>query len=479
MESCEFQCSELQTQRILLITSNVGSLFAENSSEMRNYWLGQILAIVNQKKPIFFALHLQESGGKNYRQHSREMPELVDELQNKMTALDFNFSRCFLDIDFELALSSLFFVHRSAVDYTFLYNFQCQKFCTIAQKNGIIVNGLNKNGFIRKEKFSHCFWPSFRWARKGFLHTRWKIGSRVFDFINIHLFHDESNLNFTENPNEYSANRQKALEQTLHRFEGFNGGTLEGESNCFLFGDFNFRLNLGSFVKKLTGQASEREVVIAGADKESVARGHSVSDSSSCGGNASPAVRTDDSEDSGLARTTHSTSSSESEEIRSSSYEDLKQKAEETDTLKMVRRKSSVIEYFRPIARDSLSPNDDPHKTDTDWVLRIGKKRFEYCDPNWLIGEWRAYREDDCEPKMYQLRECRIDFAPTYPWSEEPNCPKQFMNTRPPAWCDRVLFNKNALANLIQRDPNVEYVSLGNDQCIGDHKPVMLLFSLH
>ncbi|KAL3117466.1 hypothetical protein niasHT_003214 [Heterodera trifolii] len=296
-------------------------------------------AIVNQKKPIFFALHLQESGGKNYRQHSREMPELVDELQNKMTALDFDFSRCFLDIDFELV-----------------------------------------------EEFT-----------VGFLHTRWKIGSRVFDFINIHLFHDESNLNFTENPNEYSANRQKALEQTLHRFEGFNGGTLEGESNCFLFGDFNFRLNLGSFVKKLTGQASEREVVIAGADKESVARGHSVSDSSSCGGNASPAVRTDDSEDSGLARTTHSTSSSESEEIRISSCEDLEQKAEETDTLKM---------------------------------------RFEYCDPNWLIGEWKAYREDDCEPKMYQLRECRIDFAPTYPWSEEPNCPKQFMNTRPPAWCD-------------------------------------------
>uniref|UniRef100_A0A183CJH4 inositol-polyphosphate 5-phosphatase n=1 Tax=Globodera pallida TaxID=36090 RepID=A0A183CJH4_GLOPA len=333
--------------------------------------------------------------------------------------------------------------------------------------------------FCPSEKFRHHFWPSFRWARKGFLHTRWKIGTRILDFINIHLFHDDSNLNFIENPTEYSSNRRKALQYTLDKFEEFNGGTLEGDSNCFLFGDFNFRLNLASLVKKLTKQTSEREVVLQLDDNESKGRGHSVSDSSSCGGNASPNVRTDDSEDSGLARTTvsRSTSSSEAEEIRSS-FENFDREGVTADASRMMRRKSSVIEYFKPMTRDLLSPKDSPSRTNTNWVLRIGKKRFEYFDSDWLIGEWKSYREDDCEPKLYQLKECHIDFAPTYPWSEEPNCPPKFMNTRPPAWCDRVLFNKNALRNVIQRDPKVEYASFGRERCIGDHKPVMLLFSL-
>uniref|UniRef100_A0A914HZB5 Uncharacterized protein n=1 Tax=Globodera rostochiensis TaxID=31243 RepID=A0A914HZB5_GLORO len=429
------ECCELQLQRVLLITSNVGSLFGENTLEVQNYWLDQIAAIVSRSNPIFIALHLQESGGKNYRQHSREMSGLVDELQK----------RPFL----------LYFLSIVELEHSI-----------------IAGGGLNENEFIRKEKFRQHFWPSFRWARKGFLHTRWKIGTRILDFINIHLFHDDSNLNFFENPTEYSGNRRKVLQYTLDKFEEFNGGTLEGDSNCFLFGDFNFRLNLASLVKKLTKQTSEREVVLQLDDNESKGRDHSVSDSSSCGGNASPNVRTDDSEDSGLARTTlsRSTSSSEAEEIRSEGVT--------ADASRMMRRKSSVIEYFKPMTRDLLSPKDGLSRANTNWVLRIGKKRFEYFDPDWLIGEWMSYREDDCEPKLYQLKECHIDFAPTYPWSEEPNCPPKFMNTRPPAWCDRVLFNKNALRNLIQRDPKVEYASFGRERCIGDHKPVMLLFSL-
>jgi inositol-1,4,5-trisphosphate 5-phosphatase len=56
------------------------------------------------------------------------------------------------------------------------------------------------NEWARKEKFSRDFWPSFRWGRKGYLHTRWMLGKerRVVDLINIHLFHDESNLAFLD-----------------------------------------------------------------------------------------------------------------------------------------------------------------------------------------------------------------------------------------------------------------------------------------
>lgn len=50
-------------------------------------------------------------------------------------------------------------------------------------------------------------------------------------------------------------------------------------------------------------------------------------------------------------------------------------------------------------------------------VLRIGKKRFDYCDPEKLIRDWHSYREDDREQdfcsKLMGLNEKPIDFPPT------------------------------------------------------------------
>ena len=33
-----------------------------------------------------------------------------------------------------------------------------------------------------------------RWSRKGYMRTRWRIRGTVIDLVNIHLFHDASNL---------------------------------------------------------------------------------------------------------------------------------------------------------------------------------------------------------------------------------------------------------------------------------------------
>ncbi|GBP35645.1 Type I inositol 1,4,5-trisphosphate 5-phosphatase [Eumeta japonica] len=33
-----------------------------------------------------------------------------------------------------------------------------------------------------------------KWSRKGFLRTRWMIRGTAVEFVNIHLFHDASNL---------------------------------------------------------------------------------------------------------------------------------------------------------------------------------------------------------------------------------------------------------------------------------------------
>lgn len=52
-----------------------------------------------------------------------------------------------------------------------------------------------------------------------------------------------------KDPTEYSVVRKAGLEHILTRMKASNGGTVEGESHLFIFGDFNFRLDLTTFIK--------------------------------------------------------------------------------------------------------------------------------------------------------------------------------------------------------------------------------------
>lgn len=125
-------------------------------------------------------------------------------------------------------------------------------------------------------------------------------------------------------------------------------------------------------------------------------------------------------------------------------------------------------------------------------ILRIEKKRFDYLNKNRFIDDWKKFREDDRESVEFALKEVEIAFPPTYPWSEDPQRHFELMNTRAPAWCDRVLMNEEAW-RLVSADESRTYTSLGisantspafsngtflgMDACVGDHKPVMLSFS--
>ncbi len=79
----------------------------------------------------------------------------------------------------------------------------------------------------------------------------------IFDMVNVHLFHDASNLLAVEqSPSVYSQFRKNALEYTLRRYNGKFSFPIH--SNFFvslplnpsdasvpyaIFGDFNFRLD--------------------------------------------------------------------------------------------------------------------------------------------------------------------------------------------------------------------------------------------
>ena len=108
-----------------------------------------------------------------------------------------------------------------------------------------------------KDKFPVKLFPECKWSRKGFMRTRWIFAGAHFDLINIHLFHDVSNLSAMKDfPNDYTKLRQNALQYTLDRLENDQFDNLP----FFIFGDFNFRLDTGSVIKKITNNISPRLV---------------------------------------------------------------------------------------------------------------------------------------------------------------------------------------------------------------------------
>lgn len=117
---------------------------------------------------------------------------------------------------------------------------------------------------VEKHKFPLQYFPESRWSRKGYLRTRWKFSSEaIIDFVNIHLFHDASNLKSVESvPSIYVNYRKRALCYTLDRIGNKLTNNVASEATdranrhepkpYFIFGDFNFRLDCKSVVKNLT-----------------------------------------------------------------------------------------------------------------------------------------------------------------------------------------------------------------------------------
>ncbi|XP_017892581.1 uncharacterized protein LOC108632468 [Ceratina calcarata] len=249
---------------ILLVTANVGSIF-EEPNVMLKIWAEEFLSIILRLDPKFIALHCQEVGGKNYEHSTRQVEDFVRLLMSSEELRLFDRIRVFLDEDYSsaehfTALGNFYFVHESLKD-VLLWDFQE---CTFIPVNGKEVHSGNIEAVTTKEKakFPQEFFPECKWSRKGFLRTRWSISGTVFDLINIHLFHDASNFIAMETfPSVYSKTRRRALEHTLDRFHN------DKYSNVpyFLFGDFNFRMDTASVIKKLTEDTQERRLSNKGA----------------------------------------------------------------------------------------------------------------------------------------------------------------------------------------------------------------------
>ncbi|XP_062700869.1 uncharacterized protein LOC109422023 [Aedes albopictus] len=130
-----------------------------------------------------------------------------------------------------------------------MWNFLTHEWETVEGKN-IHTGNIESVASKEKAKFPQQFFPECKWSRKGFMRTRWSLNGSVFDLVNIHLFHDASNLAACEEyPSVYCKSRRRAL---IHTLERFHQDSVNQAVPYFVFGDFNFRCDTEGVVKKLT-----------------------------------------------------------------------------------------------------------------------------------------------------------------------------------------------------------------------------------
>ncbi|XP_067269341.1 inositol polyphosphate-5-phosphatase A [Pseudorasbora parva] len=381
---------------VLLVTANVGSLF-DNVGEIEGDWLREFFTAVHMYKPRFIALHFQEVGGKDYMVNMGHAENFFWTIESSSEMADFDRVCVYVDSHFKAvdsftALGSMYFIHKSLKNIQ-QYDFNVKEFKAVSGHNKY-VGSLEGVTTMEKEKFPKNFWPDFKWSRKGYMRTRWIIHNQGLDLVNVHLFHDASNLiACNASPSVYSANRKKALRYVINRLAD------NSPLPFFLFGDFNFRLDTLSLVQNLSMSADIQTV-----------------------------------------------------------------------------KKDSSNEVEKIICEEK----DNDHQV----LLHIETKLFAYLHQAvFRENNGKELLKYDKEISAFHdvITEEDIRFPPSYPYSEDYTKPTQYMNTRCPAWCDRILMSHSA-TDIIHRmeegERGVVYNTLGSNICMGDHKPVFLFFPL-
>ncbi|KAI5094765.1 type I inositol 1,4,5-trisphosphate 5-phosphatase, partial [Silurus meridionalis] len=365
--------------------------------QIQNSWLLEFYTTVDTHKPRFIALHFQEVGGKDYKTNMTHAENFFWTIESSMEMSDFDRVCIYIDSDFETednftALGSIYFIHKSLENIQ-QYDFSAKEFRLVSGRNKY-ADSLYGVTTVEKEKFQRNFWPDRKWSRKGYMRTRWLIHNQGLDLVNVHLFHDASNLVACKcSPSVYSTYRQKALRYVISRISN-DFGPLP----FFLFGDFNFRLDTLRLVQDLSTTAEVQMVMDSTNEVEKII---------------------------------------------------YKEKGNDHKVLFQIETKQFLYLHHKLFREDT------------------GQKLLEYD------SETAAF--DDI------ITEEEIRFLPSYPYSEDYSKPTQYMNTRCPAWCDRILMSHNTRDVIYRRNDgqnNVVYNILGQKVCMGDHKPVFLFFAL-
>ncbi|XP_034475602.1 inositol polyphosphate-5-phosphatase A isoform X1 [Drosophila innubila] len=375
---------------LMLVTANVGSLF-EDPKRLLSIWLEEFIAKVSETKPRFLALHLQEVGGKTYENSMDHVQQFIQCLCETMKSMEYTYVRIYMDEDFKsaehfTALGNIYFGHKDLCTLR-IWNFLKHDWEDKLDDEQIFSGNIEAISTKEKSKFPQHFFPECKWSRKGFMRTRWEINGTVIELVNIHLFHDASNLAACSDfPSVYCKTRRRAL---IHTIERFHLDDKNGSVPFFLFGDFNFRCDTAGVVKELTADLVAHRV-------------------------------------------------------------------------QSMKTENTKIHY-----RNSTGNN----------ILTVGKKEFSHADHQLKFKEhWLKKFDKELEPLTEILIEYPITFIPSYPFEEDPEMPTDYMSTRCPSWCDRILMTPQVKD--ITKSNEWKYDIIGESVCMGDHKPIYLTVRL-
>jgi hypothetical protein len=257
---------------VLLISSNVGSLF-EDPDRLLGPWVACIAGTIATRCADFVAIHLQEMGGKSYKEGMAHVDRLLDELLAAPALAAFHRVRyhCFREYtraERFAALGSVYLASSSLSDdeveqWSFVTHTFVPFVARVSASNSperTLIRITDDSEFALEDKFDPKLIPNALSSRKGFLHTRWRIAGIPLHLTNLHLFHDDSNIiAMQSHPSEYAVRRRLAVDSIYERCG------VSDVSPSFLFGDFNFRLNLPAVTASICGPGGD---VINTLDKQ-------------------------------------------------------------------------------------------------------------------------------------------------------------------------------------------------------------------
>ncbi|MEJ1273691.1 inositol polyphosphate-5-phosphatase A [Cricetulus griseus] len=477
---------------VLLVTANVGSLFDDPENLQKN-WLREFYQVMHTHKPHFMALHCQEFGGKNYEASMSHVDKFVKELLSSDTMKEYNRARVYLDENYKsqehfTALGSFYFLHESLKNI-YQFDFKAKKYKKVTGKE-IYSDTLESTPMLEKEKFPQDYFPECKWSRKGFIRTRWCIADCAFDLVNIHLFHDASNLVAWEtSPSVYSGVRHKALGYVLDR-------------------PFPELALLFSEQKKITASLGRGELPakdLATVTIETLSA--SKAPQGSCGMEVTAAERVIF--DCDFPPEVESPShygriiDQRFEKVSYFVFGDFNFRLDSKSVVETLCTKATMQTVRAADTNEVVKLIFRESDNDRKVVLQLEKKLFDYFNQDvFRDNNGTALLEFDKELSVFKdrLYELDISFPPSYPYSEDSSQGEQYMNTRCPAWCDRILMSLSAkelvLKDTLKPQPSythppvsvcfqseseekvATYDHIGPNVCMGDHKPVFLAFRI-
>jgi len=405
--------------RTRLVTWNCCEVFDEKRVDLLKSWVSGINSwlLSSMKDADVIVVHLQEVGGK--KKDMAMLETVGTELQAMAPATDFWFSGMIVQCDTKAptftALANAYFVRRTCLDAVQVFRW-AEADAQSLDGEWVGVGTLDQHTATEPPTWVQSFkFPTPVPARKGTQFSYWRINGHELLLVNLHNFHDASNLEAhslevaTCGSSQYAEARRHALVGFMQHIR--QKGMLR-TVKMFLFGDFNFRLQLAKSFRWLTLQ---------------------MLDEAPAG--QIPAAKVVDERTSDAAQ------------LFSVSA-------------------AGRTELARLATKELVFPVDQQSVTDHVFHSTQGLSSFDFELSRFNFEAHNVFPEGG-------LQELPRDFSPTYPWAiDEP----AYAPTRMPAWCDRVLMSNPAMDIVMQA--HFLYTACPREYLTGDHKPVVLQFAL-